>query len=109
MRLRDLIRIASKAYYPREPDILIRARKGKDVGDTLAQFVVSELKETFDKSRPTPNQLIEATRSIERAMWQLNAVSRALSDAHRKEQLCHAKIHSHRAVRKSRRCKRITA
>lgn len=78
MKLKDIIKVASEAYDKHEPDLIVRASKGEDVGDTLAVFIAIELKETYDRKASTPDQLQEARRVIGSAVSQLTNVHEAL-------------------------------
>jgi hypothetical protein len=53
-----------------------RPRKGK--GDTLAQFIVIELSETFDPDADDDDQRYTADRMLRAAVTELESVRRAL-------------------------------
>jgi hypothetical protein len=83
MTLNELLEIAHQAY----PDELTRpcwdAKKQKvrtGTGDTLAEFVVAELVDTFDPSVSTDKQLDEAVSVMRWACTELESVIRALED-----------------------------
>ena len=77
MRLKDIIKIADKAYG--DGLILEYFRTRRPIGDTLAEFIVHELEETYDKEGGTKRQRSEACRVMENATEQLNAVYDALA------------------------------
>jgi len=74
-----MIRAADKAYdsdgvvmsYFEEPD--------EDWGDTLAKFIVLELKDTFDSKEGLQKNLDAAASQMYRAASQLTAVAHALA------------------------------
>lgn len=74
MTLNKLIKTASRDY----PNNLIQlAHSGKDgieLGDGLASFVASELKETFDKDASSKEQLDKAIDVMGRAISELTGV-----------------------------------
>jgi len=76
MSLREIIRIAGIGYNRADPTLLMRAHDGKDVGDGLAKFIVSELKETYDPKNDKRQQLSEAMRVIGNAVKELIGVHR---------------------------------
>ena len=71
MKLKELMAIADEAY----PDGLVwryYKQPRKNHGDTLAQFIVRELKDTYDAGATDAAQLAEATRvmiSASREIW----------------------------------------
>jgi len=74
--LAQIIDMADKAY----PDGLVkRAASGEKVGDTLVEFIVKELKDTFDPKATYTEQLKEAHRVMYRAMIKLGAVAQAFN------------------------------
>jgi hypothetical protein len=81
--LKDIIQIADRVY----PDGLVgqafKAEQGpppKEVGDTLATFIVRELKDTFDPKATALDQINEARRVIARASIELGDVARTFRD-----------------------------
>jgi hypothetical protein len=85
MKLDQLITIASSAY----PDDLVstafqgeRSLRGRNpqshCGDTLAEFIAGELKDTFDEKAPDNQQLEEAVRALSVARRELDDVITAL-------------------------------
>lgn len=83
MTLNELIARANTAY----PDGLIAALwdplrqavlSNANVGDTLALFVVRELKDTFDPEAQDTNQLSTAAQAMQRATNELLAVRNEL-------------------------------
>jgi hypothetical protein len=90
--LRELVRIAAKAYIDDDNpdrdefswDEVINSNgrlvaRGK-LGDTLAEFIILELAETYDPKARREDQLEEAERLMNSALAQLSRVSQALSD-----------------------------
>jgi hypothetical protein len=90
--LRKLVRIAAKAYNDDDDpegdesawDEVIDSNgrliaRGK-LGDTLADFIIIELAETYDPKARREDQLEEAERLMNSALAQLSRVSQALSD-----------------------------
>jgi len=79
MTLSELIDIADSAY----PDGLVRLHHDfpeGEHGDTLAQFIARELRDTFDPSDRAAehNQLIDAIHAIQMAIGDLDGVRLAL-------------------------------
>jgi len=82
MTLNELIALADKAY----PDSMIErywdAKKQRvrrnNFGDTLAQFIVGELSDTFDDDNSDEEQLKEAIRVMESAQREIGGVISAL-------------------------------
>lgn len=77
MTLDDLIAKVEKAYplvgdYHREPD--------EDHGDTLAQFIARELRDTFCSGEDDEEQTAEARRVLEIAADQINEALSTLDD-----------------------------
>ena len=81
-----LIELANEHY----PDGLVerayRAEEGEgniaDVGDTLAVFIVRELRDTFDRGASEAEQLIEASSAILKASHELTRVGSMLLSHH---------------------------
>lgn len=78
MRFRDIVKIADRAYG--DGLVLEYFSTRKPVGDTLAEFIVHELEETYDKRAGTDAQLSEACRVMENATEQLNHVYDAFAN-----------------------------
>lgn len=82
MSVRELLDKANRGY----PDGFLSEyyntkgnfREGR--GDTLAEFIVVELIETFDPDATEDEQLDEAVRAMERAREDIEGVIRALRD-----------------------------
>ena len=81
MRLNELLEIVNAAY----PDGATRAcwdakkRKArKDMGDTLAEFVVREIADTYDGMATNDEQLNDALEAMRRAAAELGAVIASL-------------------------------
>ena len=75
--LKDIIQIADRAY----PDGLVgRADRKEKVGDGLATFIASELKETFDSDASALDQVREALRALNVARREVEAVAEAFSN-----------------------------
>lgn len=77
MRLKEIIKIADRAYS--DGLVLEYFNTRKPVGDTLAEFIVHELEETYEPRAGTACQLSEACRVMENATEQLNVVYDALA------------------------------
>ena len=79
MKLDELIRIASSGY----PDDLVMTHymAGVDVFDGLAKFIETELKETYDASSTTKQQLNTAIDKITAAIGELEDVLVELESA----------------------------
>jgi len=83
MFLNDLIRIVDKAY----PEEQIRQNWNftdecpaeKQTGDTLAEFIVREIADTFDPDAEDREQMAGALRVIHMAMDDLEKVANALN------------------------------
>ena len=78
MTLQELIDIADAVY----PDGLVGAYHQNitvDNGDTLAKFLVIELRETFDTDASDDEQLAAAERAVYAAIGELEAVREALT------------------------------
>lgn len=76
MTLKQIIEIADDAYpdgmvadYFRAPD--------EDHGDTLAQFIAIELKETYDPNGSDAEQLVAAAKAMRTALSELQEVTDA--------------------------------
>jgi len=77
MTEKQIIGIADKAY---GEDALVAScalDAGADLGDTLALFIVRELRDVYDRRAGTLAQLEEARRAMCLARRQLQAVERA--------------------------------
>ena len=74
MTLKELVDIANKAY---PDDLVARAFQGDDVGDTLALFIVRELKDTYDEEATSATQLKLARLSMHVAQCELAGVCHA--------------------------------
>ena len=84
MSLNELLEVAHRGY----PDGLTRlcwdsgkqkVRRG--TGDTLAEFVVGEIADTYDPDAPPEKQIDEALSAMRWACTELEAVIRALEAA----------------------------
>ena len=88
MTLNELLEIVHRAYPDEQTRLCWNARKQKvrtGIGDTLAEFVVAEIADTFDPNVPTEKQLDEALSAMRWAAIELGAVITALErhkDAH---------------------------
>jgi hypothetical protein len=85
MTLIQLMTIAIKAY----PDGIVAEyvlpKSGKFVdnkhgGDGLARFIAAELNETFEPTATKNEQIKEAVRCLDRAIYELNQVIDALEN-----------------------------
>lgn len=79
MTRKAILGIVNRAY----PDDCVaqEIRERGSAGDTLAQFIVVEITETYDKRAGTREQLREASRVMLAARDQLDAVVEALDRA----------------------------
>ena len=83
MKLRKIIEIADQAYA--DDGLVLEAFENDGVvGDTLAEFVAREIKETYDPTASREGQLDEAYRVMSVAHEQLENVLTALAIANRK-------------------------
>ncbi len=81
MKLNDLMEIIHRSY----PDELTRECWDPDeqqahggTGDTLAEFIVREIADTYDQALSTEAQLAEAVRAMNRAAGDIGGVASAL-------------------------------
>lgn len=83
MTIKELLDLANQGY----PDGYLseyydsQGQRKDGFGDTLAQFIVAELIETFDPAASSAEQLAEAIRALERAQEALSQVLNALDRA----------------------------
>jgi hypothetical protein len=86
MKLVDLLSKANKYY----PDGFLAEYYDSDgnivdgQGDTLAEFIVKELKDTFDPDASDEDQIREAIRAMETAKRDICAVLAGLNDSERR-------------------------
>jgi hypothetical protein len=74
LKVSDILRAANKHYAEGYLSTYFADRPskvGEDGGDTLAEFIVSELRETFVRNSPSKQQVAVAVRVLERAMGDL--------------------------------------
>ena len=84
MKLNELLEIVHRAYPEEHTRQCWDAKKQKvriGTGDTLAEFVVAELVDTFDPDAFTEKQLDVALSEMRRACTELTAVIEALEAA----------------------------
>ena len=84
MKLNDLLEIAHRAYPEEHTRLCWDAKKQKvrtSTGDSLAEFVVREIADTFDADAPEENQLDAALSAMRWACTELTAVIEALEAA----------------------------
>jgi hypothetical protein len=83
MKLSTIISIANMAY----PDGLVEQafQEGDHVGDGLAEFIVRELRDTYDPKASSLDQLEEAARVMESALKELTDVKEAFELAYNEE------------------------
>ena len=77
MTLKDIIKIADKAY----PDGLVKAcfkDPTHDGGDTLAKFIALETKDVYERSQPAEYQINMVAGALDRAARELDAVVKTL-------------------------------
>ena len=88
MTLNELLEIVHRAYPDEQTRLCWNAKKQKvltGAGDTLAEFVVGEIADTFNPNVSTEKQLDEALSAMRWAAIELGAVITALErhkDAH---------------------------
>lgn len=95
MKLNAIIELVDK-YYPNAKHVVIgywdserqrvRVHHPNSLDDTLALFLVRELKDTYDADKDDKEQLAEAVRVVKRAEGELAAVRKALEEAQKKAQ-----------------------
>lgn len=86
MKLNALLEIVHQAYPEEHTRQCWDAKKQKvriGTGDTLAEFVVGEIVDTYDSDEPTEKQLDEALSAMRWACTELDAVVRALEERRR--------------------------
>lgn len=86
MTLNELLEIVHRAYPDEQTRLCWNARKQKvrtGTGDSLAEFVVGEIADTFDPNVPTEKQLDDALSAMRWAAIELEAVIRALEERRR--------------------------
>lgn len=84
MKLNDLLEIAHRAYPEEHTRLCWDAKKQKvrtGTGDSLAEFVVREIADTFDADAPEENQLDAALSAMRWAYTELTTVIEALEAA----------------------------
>jgi hypothetical protein len=81
MKLSKLIAIADKVYPDGMIGMAYKAEPKEDVGDTLATFIVRELRDTYDEKASDKEQLQEAARVIRAAVTELDVVQEAFQKA----------------------------
>ena len=84
MKLNELLEIAHRAYPEEHTRLCWDAKKQKvrtGTGDSLAEFVVREIADTFDADAPEENQLDAALSAMRWACTELTAVIEALEAA----------------------------
>ena len=77
MKLTEIIEAADKAY----PDGMVKLyfeNPNGNHGDTLAKFIVLELKDTFDEEATDADQIWTAERTLSRAREELAKVQEAI-------------------------------
>ena len=88
MKLNELLEIAHRAYPEEHTRRCWDAKKQKvrtGAGDTLAEFIVREIVDTYEIDAPEENQLDAAFCAMRRACTELTGVIEALEerkDAH---------------------------
>ena len=84
MTLSELLEVAHRAYPEEHIRLCWDAKKQKvrtGTGDTLAEFVVGEIADTFDPDASEENQLDAALSAMRWACTELTAVIEALEAA----------------------------
>ena len=88
MKLNELLEIVHRAYPSEDTRRCWDAKKQKvrtGAGDTLAEFIVREIADTFETDAPEENQFDAALCAMRRACAELTGVIEALEerkDAH---------------------------
>ena len=88
MKLNELLEIVHRAYPSEDTRRCWDAKKQKvrtGTGDTLAEFIVREIADTFEIDAPEENQFDAALSAMRRACTELTGVIEALEerkDAH---------------------------
>lgn len=105
MTVDEILEIADQVY----PDGIIglyAADPDGEHGDTLAQFIVREISQTYDESMTDEEQLYEAERVMHTAADEVSAVQQALLDAYynAQETIC-PKCHQITKARESCGCR----
>lgn len=83
MKLNALLEIVHRAYpeeHTRQCWDAKRQQARGDQGDTLAEFIVREIADTFDPDAPAEKQIDEALSAMRWACTELDAVIRALEE-----------------------------
>lgn len=84
MTLLEILNIANAeypdAYLDEYYDTTTGRRKQNGQGDTLSQFIVIELSETYDEAANDAWQLMEAARVLRIAMLELQRLVRAFEE-----------------------------
>lgn len=84
MKLNELLEIAHRAYPEEHTRLCWDAKRQKartGTGDSLAEFVVQEIADTFDADAPEENQLDAALSAMRWACTELTVVIEALEAA----------------------------
>lgn len=84
MKLNELLEIAHRAYPEEHTRLCWDAKRQKvrtGTGDSLAEFIVQEIADTFDADAPEENQLDAALSAMRWACTELTAVIEALDAA----------------------------
>lgn len=79
MKLAELLQIANSGYSDGLLSLPINGEPPRTVGDTLAEFIVLELSETFDEDEDSDSQISEAIRVLTAAQEDLDRTIQALS------------------------------
>ncbi len=92
MKLNEILDIANQAYEQHTNGMLslkdcydfeLEQVCKDNLGNTLALFIVLEIKDTYDENLDAGDQLAEASRVIQVAIAELDAIARALDEAAR--------------------------
>lgn len=79
MTLNDILDIAADGYY--DPALLRQSGKFNDnCGDTLALFLAREIRDVYDESLSSEDQIHIVVRAVERARDDVDAVIKALRE-----------------------------
>lgn len=76
--LGQVLAVADEAY---GDELILRYANGEEAGDTLAQFLAIEIRETYDAESPGCTPYDVAAHYVENAIWDLDRVRKALIQA----------------------------
>ena len=83
MKLNELLEVVHESYPDGATRLCwdpVKQRVRKNSGDTLAQFIIAEIADTYDEAAPGDKQLNEALNAMRWASIELAAVIKALEE-----------------------------